>query len=72
MLLRRKRTVQQFGGALAKKRVTDIDKAGYIMSMFLSGPKPTFLTAGMKLGAQAFKGVKDNAPAVWDGVRGPV
>lgn len=72
ILLRRKTRFQQFGGALAKKRVTDVDKAGYIMSMFLSGPKPTFASAGLKLAGQAFKGVKDNAGAVWDGVRGPV
>lgn len=72
ILLRRKRIGQQFGGALAKHKVTDVDKAGYIMSMFLSGPKPTFGTIGLKLAGQAFKGVSDNAPAIWDGIRGPV
>lgn len=68
ILLRRKRIGQQFGGALAKHRVTDVDKAGYIMSMFLSGPKPTFAGLGVKLAGQAYKGVKDN----WDGIRGTV
>ena len=74
MLLRKKKKRNfQFGGALAKKRgPTGVDKAGYIMSMFLSGPKPTFLSAGAKLAGQAWKGVSDNAPAVWDGIRGPV
>lgn len=72
MLLRKKRRFQ-LGGALVKKRgPTGVDKAGYIMSMFLSGPAPSFATAGGKLAAQAWKGVSDNAPDVWDGIRGSV
>ena len=51
---------KQEGGALARHRVRPIDKAGYIASMFLSGPAPTFATAAGKLGAQVFKGITDN------------
>lgn len=52
---------QQKRGSLAKRRKPNgIDEAGYIMSMFLSGPSPSFGTAALKLGGQAFKGIKDN------------
>lgn len=72
-ILRRKKRVFQFDGALARKRgPTAVDKAGYIMSMFLSGPAPSFATAGGKLAAQAWKGIRDNAQPVWDGIRGRV
>ena len=50
----------QEGGALARHRVRPIDKAGYIASMFLSGPAPTFLTVAGKLGGQVLKGITDN------------
>ena len=50
----------QEGGALARHRVRPIDKAGYIASMFLSGPAPTFAVAAGKLGGQVFKGITDN------------
>ena len=51
---------QQQGGALARHRVRPIDKAGYIASMFLSGPAPTFAVAAGKLGSQVLKGITDN------------
>ena len=64
-----KKRKNQFGGALAKKRgPSGVDKAGYWMSMFLSGPTPSFATAGGKLAVQAYKGVSDN----WDRLRGKV
>ena len=37
-----------------------VDKIAYVASMFLSAPKPTFLTVGKVLGEQAMKGVEDN------------
>ena len=52
---------QKSGGALARyKGPSDVDKAAYIASMFLSGPAPGFGTAAKMLAGQAFKGVKDN------------
>lgn len=46
----------QRGGALAKPRkISGVGIAGYIMSMFLSGPAPSFASAGFKLGSQALK-----------------
>ena len=50
----------QKGGALARHRVRPIDKAGYIASMFLSGPAPSFAAAAGKLGGQVLKGITDN------------
>ena len=51
---------KQTGGAVARHRVRPIDKAGYIASMFLSGPAPTFAVAAGKLGGQVLKGITDN------------
>ena len=50
----------QEGGALARHRLRPIDKAGYIASMFLSGPAPSFAAAAGKLGGQVLKGITDN------------
>lgn len=58
---RKLKKIIQGGGALAKPRKPNgVDKAGYIMSMFLAGPNPSFATAGFKLGGQVYKGIKDN------------
>ena len=54
---RRKKRV---GGALARRKARLVDKIAEGMSMFLSGPAPSFATVGIKLGAQAAKGIKDN------------
>lgn len=48
------------GGALFIRKPHLIDKIAEALSMFVSGPSPTFATVGVKLGAQAAKGVADN------------
>ena len=48
------------GGARFVRRPTLQDKIAEGVSMFLSGPAPSFTTAGVFLGKQAFKGIKDN------------
>ena len=42
------------------RRPTLQDKIAQGVSMFLSGPAPSFATLGLLLGKQAYKGVKDN------------
>ena len=37
-----------------------VDKIAEGMSMFLSGPAPSFAGGGVKLASQAAKGIKDN------------
>ena len=37
-----------------------VDKIAEGMSMFLAGPAPSFAGVGVKLAAQAAKGIKDN------------
>ena len=56
---RRRRRIQR-GGAPFRRKPTLTDKIAEGMSMFLSGPSPTFATLGGKLASQAFKGIKDN------------
>ena len=51
---------RQKGGALARRRPRLVDKIAEGASMFLSGPAPSFAGVGIKLGSQAFKGIKDN------------
>ena len=48
------------GGARFVRRPTLQDKIAEGVSMFLSGPAPSFTTASVFLGKQAFKGIKDN------------
>ena len=51
---------QKTGGALARyKGPSDVDKAAYIMSNFVT-PEPRFAALGRVLAGQAFKVVKDN------------
>ena len=56
----KKRKRQKKGGALARHRPRLVDKIAEGASMFLSGPAPSFAGVGIKLGSQAFKGIKDN------------
>ena len=52
----------QRGGALARPKARTIDKVAEGMSMFLSGPAPSFAKLGLKVGttaAKALKGVID-------------
>ena len=55
-----KKRKRQKGGALARRRPRFVDKIAEGASMFLSGPAPSFAGVGIKLGSQAFKGIKDN------------
>ena len=60
-VVRRPRRRRQTGGALTSRRGPRlIDRIAYGASMFLSGPAPTFATAGGKLAGQAVKGIADN------------
>ena len=52
---------RQKGGALFRqKKPRMVDKIAEGMSMFLSGPAPSFAGVGVKLASQAAKGIKDN------------
>ena len=52
---------RQKGGALfRRKKPRTVDKIAEGMSMFLSGPAPSFAGIGVKLASQAAKGIKDN------------
>ena len=52
---------RQRGGALfRRKKPRTVDKIAEGMSMFLSGPAPSFAGIGVKLASQAAKGIKDN------------
>ena len=55
-----KKRKKQKGGALARHRPRLVDKIAEGASMFLSGPAPSFAGVGIKLGSQAFKGIKDS------------
>ena len=48
----------QRGGALARRRVRTIDKVAEGMSMFLSGPAPSFAKLGLKVGSTGAKALK--------------
>ncbi|KAJ7319172.1 hypothetical protein OS493_036574 [Desmophyllum pertusum] len=56
-IVRRKRIKKrrQRGGAVFRSKPTLTDKIAERMSMFLSGPSPTFATLGGKLASQVFK-----------------
>ena len=54
----KKRT--QRGGAAFRRKLRLVDKIAEGMSMFLSGPAPSFAGVGLKLASQAAKGIKDN------------
>ena len=58
--MKRNRTRQQKGGALARHKPRLVDKIAEGASMFLSGPSPSFVSLALKLAGQAAKGVKDN------------
>ena len=47
-------------GALQKCKRRTIDDVVEVMSMFLSGPNPTFGSFARLLGKQAIKGVMEN------------
>lgn len=49
---------RQQGGALARNKVRTIDKVAEGMSMFLSGPAPSFAKLGAKLGTTGAKALK--------------
>ena len=52
---------RQGGGALfRRKKPRTVDKIAEGMSMFLSGPAPSFAGIGVKLASEAAKGIKDN------------
>ena len=52
---------RQKGGTLfRRKKPRTVDKIAEGMSMFLSGPAPSFAGIGVKLASQAAKGIKDN------------
>ena len=58
---RKKQRRRQKGGALfRRKKPRMVDKIAECMSMFLSGPAPSFAGVGVKLASQAAKGIKDN------------
>ena len=55
---RGKKKVKQKGGALRRPRgPSTVDKIASVASMFLSGPKPTFIGLGKALANQAEKAV---------------
>ena len=56
----KKRRRGQRGGTLFRRKPRLVDKIAEGASMFLSGPAPTFASAGAKLAGQAWKGVSDN------------
>ena len=45
---------------MARHKPRLVDKIAEGMSMFLSGPAPSFGKVGLLLGKHAFKGIKDN------------
>lgn len=53
-----RRQRRQQGGALARRKVRTIDKMAEGMSMFLSGPAPSFAKLGVKLGTTGAKALK--------------
>ena len=57
---RKRKRPQRGGAAFRRKKPRLVDKIAEGMSMFLSGPAPSFATAGLKLAGQAAKGIKDN------------
>ena len=58
---RKPRRRRQKGGALFhRKKPPLVDNIAEGMSMFLSGPAPSFADVGVKLASQAAKGIKDN------------
>ena len=56
----RRRRTQKGGAAFRRKKPRLVDKIAEGMSMFLSGPAPSFAGVGVKLASQAAKGVRDN------------
>ena len=58
--LHRRRRRRQRGGAMVRHKPRLVDKIAEGMSMFLSGPAPSFGKVGLLLGKHAFKGIKDN------------
>ena len=57
---KRKRRRQKGGALFRRKKPRTVDKIAEGMSMFLSGPAPSFAGIGVKLASQAAKGIKDN------------
>ena len=57
---RRRRRRRQTGGAPFRRKPRTVDKIAEGLSMFLSGPSPSFAGVGLKLAGQAAKGIKDN------------
>ena len=57
---KRRRKTQKGGAPFRRKKPRMVDKIAEGMSMFLSGPSPSFAGVGLKLASQAAKGIKDN------------
>ena len=55
-----KRRRQRGGALFRRKKPRTVDKIAEGVSMFLSGPAPSFAGVGLKLASQAAKGIKDN------------
>ena len=55
-----RRRRQKRGALFRRKKPRTVDKIAEGMSMFLSGPAPSFAGVGVKLASQAAKGIKDN------------
>ena len=53
---KQKKRTQQGGAAFCRKPL-QVDKIAEWMSMFLSGPSPSFAGVGLKLASQAAKGI---------------
>ena len=61
MVNRKRRLRRQTGGTpFRRKKLRTVDKIAEGLSMFLSGPFHSFAGVGLKLDAQAAKGIKDN------------
>ena len=51
---------QRGGAVFRRKKPRVVDRIAEGASMFLSGPAPSFASAGLKLAGQAWKGIHDN------------
>ena len=58
--LQEEETTTKTRSPVSSKETTTVDKIAEGMSMFLSGPAPSFAGIGVKLASQAAKGIKDN------------
>ena len=56
----KRRRTQRGGAVFRRKKPRVVDQIAEGASMFLSGPAPSFGSAGLKLAGQAWKGIHDN------------